>query len=304
MSGSILNLQVWSEKRNVCTGQQSSLKTAENTRNTRRASDSQAGSAQTYDPHGTQRKDVRLCSNLLGSNSHRSATDPDFVGLSANIFPFCGNPCYTMEALTSGGGQRKVWIPSEVIDEMWRWIPTTGARAIYLLSWFYEPASILELSGKSLMDRGVVSKTCDMLESRGWMKMVRFQGKLRPTALVPTQCQEVMATRLQEGFEMAFDRGDFLAGKRLQWCLKTDDYRLMPARPVSRGCLLPRDFNAPATMKEWPGSTDSRATTLTKMDRISRPFQVSADVYRESSSETFAEGAGNPVGHMKRLRET
>lgn len=189
-----------------------------------------------------------------------------------------------------------MWIPSEVIDEMWRWIPTTGARAIYLLSWFYEPASILELSGKSLMDRGVVSKTCDMLESRGWMKMVRFQGKLRPTALVPTQCQEVMATRLQEGFEMAFDRGDFLAGKRLQWCLKTDDYVANAGPPCFQ--RMPIDERLQCTRYYERVAKAVPRLARHYLDKDGPYFEtlssLSQTYIEESSSETFAEGAGEP----------
>jgi len=101
---------------------------------------------------------------------------------------------------------------------------STIERALYLLAWVHDPASISELARIARMDRGSATKACKRLEQMGWMKLVKEPRSVRPAAIIPEACQIIMAHDLEEEYALVPYKGEFLARKRMEWHLRRSEY--------------------------------------------------------------------------------
>jgi hypothetical protein len=97
-------------------------------------------------------------------------------------------------------------------------------RALYLLAWAHDPATITELAGLAKVDRGTAADTCASLSKRGWMKVVKSKSGKRPAAMIPRSCQIVMAHDLEVEYDLVPLKGEFLANKRIDWSIRPDGY--------------------------------------------------------------------------------
>jgi DNA-binding MarR family transcriptional regulator len=132
------------------------------------------------------------------------------------------------------GGCPGVRLPSVVFSEMKN---ATGLGAVesyvYIMAWTHDPDSLSQLASITKLNRRTVSKACRNLVDQGWMKLISAPGErgCRPVALIPYSAQVVMAKDLEEEYDMAINKGEFLANKRMDWVLKDDEY-VTNARPA------------------------------------------------------------------------
>jgi hypothetical protein len=105
-----------------------------------------------------------------------------------------------------------------------------GARGFYLLAWAHDPATVSELARQANANRGTAARACRQLVERGWMKMVGRGQRKRPAAIIPYQCQVIMAHDMEEEYELVTNRGEFLINRRLDLSLRGDEY-VLNARP-------------------------------------------------------------------------
>lgn len=118
-----------------------------------------------------------------------------------------------------------------VLDELAKDRTLTATdRCLYFLAWAHDPASVSELARLANMDRDTAVRACRRLVASGWMKMIGTGQRKRPAPVIPHQCQALLAHDLEEEYEMATNRGEFLVNKRLDWSLRGDEY-ILHARP-------------------------------------------------------------------------
>lgn len=103
-------------------------------------------------------------------------------------------------------------------------------RALYLLAWAYDPPTITRLADIANISRNKASRACKLLAARGWMKLIKHPKGTLPAAVIPHRCQIVMAHELENEYDMVQFKGEFLARKRMDWCLVRDEY-ICNARP-------------------------------------------------------------------------
>lgn len=161
-------------------------------------------------------------------------------------------------------------------------------RAVYLFACAYEPATISELAAVSRMDRGGVARTCRNLTRLGWMKMVRWKGKVRPAPLIPHRCQAIMAENLEAEYDMQVNKGEYLVNKRMDWSLRSDEY-VANARPKlltspQTDERLEYDRFDPRAMfgTEFNGDQHYNASQMSKEEEVRQ--QKTRDLLKESLS--------------------
>jgi hypothetical protein len=103
--------------------------------------------------------------------------------------------------------------------------------AIFLAVWTSQPGNLSALSEIVGASRNTTTRACDNLVARGWLRLVPDGKRLRPEALIPHCCQELMVQSLKEAYEMAANRGEFLMKRYLDLRVNSDDY-VNNARPV------------------------------------------------------------------------
>lgn len=103
-------------------------------------------------------------------------------------------------------------------------------RGLYLLSWAHDPPTIKDLARIANMNRNIAARACRNLAKWDWMKLVDEGRCLRPASVIPHACQVIMAHDLENEYDLTPNKGEYLAGRRVDWWLRRGDY-LANARP-------------------------------------------------------------------------
>ncbi|MGE5579408.1 MAG: hypothetical protein ACM3WU_05110 [Bacillota bacterium] len=166
---------------------------------------------------------------------------------------------------------------------------STVERALYLLAWAHDPASISELARIARMDRGSAAHACQSLERLGWMKLVKQPRSVRPAAIIPDACQIIMAHDLEEEYALVPYKGEFLARKRMDWYLRRNEYvcNAHPAFLVNPETKKPLEYDTydrkEALATEYNGSQHYRETADYKQEDVDK--QKAHDLMKQSLSE-------------------
>ncbi len=116
-------------------------------------------------------------------------------------------------------------VPALILDQL---VAQPGIGFAELCLWLvvftYLPTSIAHLAKIAKMSRTHAARVCDNLVALGWMVLKGSIRSLRPIPLIPHACQKEMASLLQEEYEMAPNRGEFLMKRHLDLLIHSDDY--------------------------------------------------------------------------------
>ncbi len=95
---------------------------------------------------------------------------------------------------------------------------------VWTTAWDCLPDSLisLALTGKTPIKKAYA--TCRKMAASGWMALQNHGRRLRPVALIPHVSQEKIARILEEEYEAAFNKGEFLMKRYLDTVVHSEDY--------------------------------------------------------------------------------
>jgi len=139
------------------------------------------------------------------------------------VFPSPSGPWYIVKGAL--GGLLLLGVPGLILDQL---VAQPGIGFAELCLWVvafrYLPTSIAHLARLAKMSRTQAARVCNNLVALGWMVLKGSARRLRPVPLIPHACQKEMASILQEEYEMAPNRGEFLMKRHLDLLIHSDDY--------------------------------------------------------------------------------
>ncbi len=86
---------------------------------------------------------------------------------------------------------------------------------------YLRPISLDELSAKTRISRTRTAATCRSLVNHGWLRLFAYGRRLKPSCWVPERLQRQLVEELEDDFDMANFRGEFLAGRLLEFLVDT-----------------------------------------------------------------------------------
>jgi hypothetical protein len=150
---------------------------------------------------------------------------------------------------------------------------------VYIAVWETQPESVTQLTCRTGMSRTCVTRACRKLEQAGWLALSACGPSLRPVALIPRRCQELLAKNLVIGYESAPYKGEYLMKRCLDLLVASSDY-LDNARlgfltnPATKEALEYDRFYTLGVAFEFNGPQHYEKTRLYSGDRSLRETQA------------------------------
>jgi hypothetical protein len=94
---------------------------------------------------------------------------------------------------------------------------------VWTTAWDCLPDSIISLASTGKMPTKKAYATCKKMTASGWMALQGQGRRLRPIALIPHVTQEKMARILEEEYEAAFNKGEFLTKRYLDLAVHSEN---------------------------------------------------------------------------------
>ena len=101
---------------------------------------------------------------------------------------------------------------------------TALEHGVWLLAETAGPVSLRNLALRANLSWRRTASSCARLQAAGWMTLEEGTAVYRPTAVVPVATQTKIATRLEERYSLAPNRGEFLMKRLLDLWLHSDSF--------------------------------------------------------------------------------
>lgn len=101
---------------------------------------------------------------------------------------------------------------------------TALEHGVWLITEMQGPSSIRNLAARANLSWRRAASSCARLQAAGWLRLEEGTAVFRPRAVVPAATQTTIATRLEERYSLAPNRGEFLMKRLLDVWLYSDRF--------------------------------------------------------------------------------